>query len=315
MNKDAYNEKLNALWNILKQQLSDRNAQRLVFLYEQKFGNPLSKILNTMQMINEKYEGKAAIITTGFPIMKTLSAETDGPLGSLILAMILNKIGYKIIFVSGEITLPLVKELSEIIPLRDIRFYKCTSSDVACITLGEEITKKFSPQIAIAVESPAPNEKNVYHNMYGQDISTICGHFGALFKTFNSYDIFQVGIGDGGNEIGMGLLKDELKSIIKYGDVCQCPCKGGIISNVATDHLIPAQTSNIGAYILAASLIIFFNLDIVLDISLIEQMLEKAMDLNAIDGILMKVSKSVDGIPFDRIKKVLLEINYILKKD
>src|SRR5262249_35481013 len=63
-----------------------------------------------------------------------------------------------------------------------------------------------------------------------------------------------VGIGDAGNEIGFGRIADTVREVQPHGRVCQCPCRQGMATVVATDVLIVAAVSNWGAYGLEAAL-------------------------------------------------------------
>ena len=64
------------------------------------------------------------------------------------------------------------------------------------------------------------------------------------------------GIGDGGNEVGMGCIKETIKEILPTGANCGCPCGAGTHSDIATDLLLVAMVSNWGAYALEALLAI-----------------------------------------------------------
>ena len=69
-----------------------------------------------------------------------------------------------------------------------------------------------------------------------------------IFSARNSGKIATIGIGDGGNEIGMGKVRQRVIDHIDHGP--------NIASSVATDHLITAGVSNWGGSALAAALFI-----------------------------------------------------------
>ena len=60
--------------------------------------------------------------------------------------------------------------------------------------------------------------------------------------------IFTVGIGDNGNELGCGVILDEVQKIQPWDKVCQCPCQSGIASSSEVDILLMAAVSNWGVY-------------------------------------------------------------------
>ena len=85
------------------------------------------------------------------------------------------------------------------------------------------------------------------HNMRGYDISPFTAPAHLLFES-RPPGVVTIGIGDGGNEIGMGKLPWEvLRANIVLG--------GKIACRVPTQHLLVAGTSNWGAYALAAGLL------------------------------------------------------------
>jgi len=310
--------KLNLLWEALKIPLSERGSHKIVQIYEHKFGNPLINLAESFIGIIAHYRSgkKTAVLTTGFPILPARYPETDGPLGTVFLASFLVRLGFRVIILVGEITYPVVKHLVDHFKIQVSHVEICPSSDDLCSELAKLLVREYSiVDLAVAIESPSPNRKQVYHNMHGKDISQSCAHFGVFYKTLMGINPcgLTIGIGDGGNEIGMGLIESELKNVIKYGDVCQCPCRGGIISAVSTDYLIPAQTSNIGAYILTAVFNIALGINEPLDIVFIESMLEESLSAGAFDAFSLKKIKSVDGIPFEKTKVLINKINEFIK--
>ena len=55
----------------------------------------------------------------------------------------------------------------------------------------------------------------------------------------------MVGISDGGNEIGMGVIRKEVEEILVHGTGSSVP--GGFAPSVRTDTLLVAAVSNWGA--------------------------------------------------------------------
>ena len=60
-------------------------------------------------------------------------------------------------------------------------------------------------------------------------------------------------VGDGGNEIGFGLIRRELADEHPYAKECGCPCGYGIIDATVVDFLFPAAVSNWGGYAIAVA--------------------------------------------------------------
>lgn len=109
--------------------------------------------------------------------------------------------------------------------------------------------------------------------------------------------ISTVGVGDGGNEIGMGRFAwSALRSRIRDEAAAHIPCR------IATDRTIVAGTSNLGAYALAASIAAMHRrIDVLCEHSCAAQqaMVTRLVDdAGAVDGVTRQPSPTVDGVPF-----------------
>jgi hypothetical protein len=113
---------------------------------------------------------------------------------------------------------------------------------------------------------------------------------------FERFDGLSIGVGDAGNEIGMGAIESRVRRDIEYGATCQCPCESGIACAIETDVLVPAAVSNWGAYGIVA------QLDDMLDTRSLHapetevRMLTEAAAAGAIDGVLGGTTGWCDGM-------------------
>src|SRR5262249_33810466 len=119
-----------------------------------------------------------------------------------------------------------------------------------------------------------------------------------------------IGVGDGGNEIGMGKLPWPL-----IAD--RIPGGATIACRVATDHLIVAGVSNWGAYALAAGVALlrgvvppddWFDLD--REPAIPRRMVDEG---GLVDGVTGRPAASVDGLPFDEYAIALRRIGEIVR--
>ena len=181
--------------------------------------------------------GNNAVITSGFYITRGKSAETDGPLGAIALAKALLLLGWKV-------TLLVDSYLSRCLPVSVTNEIQCVEFPMldreASHAYSEKLIKTLSPDILVSIERCGPNKENIYTSMRGVDISDHTPKIDTLFD----YSIPSIGIGDGGNEIGMGLISDEA---VKQG--VNLPW-----SITPTDKLILSSVSNWGAYGLISEL-------------------------------------------------------------
>lgn len=123
-------------------------------------------------------------------------------------------------------------------------------------TVCRSLFSTFQPKAVIALEKLSWNTKRHYHSSMGTDYTEITGRADYLFEMAEQTGRLRIGIGDGGNEIGFGEIADVVRRFKQYGDVCRCPCQGGIASATGADILITAEVSNWAGYALAAVLLL-----------------------------------------------------------
>src|SRR5262249_11983598 len=114
---------------------------------------------------------------------------------------------------------------------------------VWCLPPGLDHTRVTFTHL-LALERVGPAGDGRCYTMRARDITEKMSPAQAMFGKGSGSQI-TIGIGDGGNEIGMGKIPHEtiIKNIVN-GELIHC--------RVATDHLIVAGVSNWGAYALAA---------------------------------------------------------------
>jgi hypothetical protein len=110
-------------------------------------------------------------------------------------------------------------------------------------------------------------------------------------------DIKVIGIGDGGNEIGMGRFpREELLERISGPNSDRVPCR------ISADATIVAGVSNWGAYALAAAIAVQHGRADLLERHTAEsqrQLLERIVnEAGAVDGVTRRNEPTVDGLPF-----------------
>ena len=114
------------------------------------------------------------------------------------------------------------------------------------------LVAELQPSAAVAIEKAGENEHGVFHNSQKMDTSAGKARADEVFRVCSAKGILTIGIGDGGNEIGMGAIKPELLKAFPDMATSHSALRGSIIAEQATDCLITATVSNWGAYALAA---------------------------------------------------------------
>lgn len=261
------------------------------------------------------------------------NAETDGPPGTTLLAAVLLELGYSVQIVTDENCSEVVRSAvratdleAEIVlesPLEATQWRReflasehgsQLSHLIAIERVGpghttETVRQQDSSEHVEAFESLVPeSEQNRCRNMRGEAIDHFTGDLHGLFddvaaqrvrsqEQSNGSPVQTIGVGDGGNEIGMGLFRwSELHQRLSGPQSGHVPCR------VATDRAVVAGTSNWGAMALAAAVCVVRDRVDLLDRHTVaaHQDVVRAMvaDAGAVDGVTRRREATVDGLPF-----------------
>jgi len=268
-------------------------------------------------------------IVTGFyvPYANPPAAETDGPPGAVLLGKALSEIGVEVEFITDSLCENAVRPAMKFLgfaerSLRIVHETKRCFSDDQWLSFLQDL--KLSHLISVERVGPAyfgsefgqwvpPADQNCCHNMRGDILDDDTLPLYKMFELATSVNpkIETVGIGDGGNEIGMG--KIPFKKMISRLSVTN---KESIACRIATDWNIVAGTSNWGAMALAAAVLhlkkrteLIQEWDHQHHRSLLEKMVRDGL---AVDGSTGRPEISVDGLPFEtyfqpwqRIREIL----------
>ena len=160
----------------------------------------------------------------------------------------------------------------------------------------------------IAIERCGPAADGHPRNMRGVDISAFAA---PLDRLFNAGPWRTIAIGDGGNELGMGLVPRQLiAEHVALGDVIGCV--------MPAEFLIAAGVSHWGAYALLAALALrrpdwshfmLESLDPALDKFVIEAMVR---DGPAVDGVSLRREATIDSFAIDIHHEVLSAIRDLI---
>ncbi len=241
-------------------------------------------------------EAPSVGLITGFfvPRGRPPAPETDGPVGAALLAAGLAAVG---------------------IPSRLATDTICREGCAAALAAAgvpdvpidaAEPGKRPGPQteawreagitLALAVERCGPGRDGVPRNMRGTDLSAWTAPLHLLFE---AGPWLRLAIGDGGNEIGMGLLPEGLVARhVTHGETIACV--------TPAQHLIAAGVSNWGCYGLLAALAVLrpdwrAALLTVLTVAREQAVLAGMVEAGpAVDGVTGRRECTVDGLPAAR---------------
>ena len=226
--------------------------------------NAAEKLVATLK------ENDIVYILTGFVLRPFKKAETDGIISSMLLCRSLVKaFGVKPVIICPEENRKAVENMSACVGLHlreDLEELKSIPVSMGMVTftkdaaaapaMADEILAKLPPAAVISIEAPGCNEKGVYHNAIGLEVTELEAKMDVLFEKAQAMGILNIAIGDLGNEIGMGAIAETLNTYIPYAAEgrCNCGCGGGIAVKTKADTLITATVSDWGCYAMIAAI-------------------------------------------------------------
>jgi hypothetical protein len=225
------------------------------------------------------------LIGTGFPVVDTF--ETDGPVGAIALYETLTKLGATPIIVCGR---PISQSLSPKYRIHEIRVGDHDRREQE----AEEALLRLEPDAIISIERPGQAADGGYYNMRGESISANT----ACFDTFmNLSRCPTIGIGDGGNEIGMGNVSAAIQDL----DIVPCVTR--------CDELIVTDVSNWGAYGIISFLSVWNERDFLREIVPLD-ILRYISELGSVDGVTRVNQLTEDGLDVSEGESILLELRH-----
>lgn len=165
-----------------------------------------------------------------------------------------------------------------------------------CVKEASNLIDRLQPAACISIERGGMNSAGVIHTMDGMDSGRFHASMDYLFLAAGERGIATIAVGDGGNEIGMGNIKDTVRRHVPYGEKCRCGCGAGIAASTKVDVLVTAAISNWGAYALAALLGAGTGvLEAVNDAGMEGRVLRATAEAGFHDSILGSVTPGADG--------------------
>jgi hypothetical protein len=292
---------------------------------------------NACRSVAQTPEAAMAVVTGFFiPTAQPATGETDGPLGALFLARALAPLGIRVALLTDGFCQPALAAglaasgVESSIPLLTLPgpdrpwdvfiargwlpFVRETFRATHLLSI-ERVGPSHTPLsvqrqlgagealLSFLHEVPEPDHDRC-HTMRGLDITERMSPAHLLFEAAPAMGLTTIGIGDGGNEIGMGKVPwDVIRRNIPGGARVAC--------RVATEHLIVAGVSNWGAYALAAG--VWHQRgrrppaelrDPERERELLRVMVERGP---LVDGVLGRPSVSVDGLAFEQYVAALTD--------
>jgi hypothetical protein len=234
-------------------------------------------------------------LITGFfvPGADPPAAETDGPAGAALMARGFVRAGLSCRLATDTVCQSTCRVALEAAGAGEV--------PIDAVAPGEsldaliELWRQDGIDWVIAIERCGSAADGCMRNMRGADISA---HAAPLDRLFSAGPWRTIGIGDGGNEIGMGCVPRVLIARhVPFGDVIGCV--------VPADFLVAAGVSHWGAYAMLAALAVrrpdwsaamLSGLDPALDRAVIETVVR---DGPAVDGVSLRRTATIDALEME----------------
>lgn len=287
-------------------------------------------------------------VVTGFFIPAAGYGETDGPLGAVYLARTLPALGVRVALVTDGFCRPaLAAGLTACGAGGDVRlmtvpppghpwdaflqvdwptFARTTiglthllalervgpSHTTASVQTGAGADSLPGPSLRDFAHEVPREHRDRCHTMRGVDITGHTSPAHLLFEQAkqDAAHVVTLGVGDGGNEIGMGKVPwSVIRVNIPNGAVIAC--------RIATDYLIVAGVSNWGAYALACGVAAvkgitppadWFDPD--RELSILGTMVKEGP---LVDGVTGEFTPTVDGLSFEQYAAPLRRLGEIMR--
>lgn len=237
-----------------------------------------------------------ALITTGFYILDAGLVETDGPPGAIAIGSALETLGYDVVYVTDAHGAPVMNAVKSQAS-RVIEFP--ITDDAESRQFAAHLLADLNPAILIAIERCGFTHDLKFRNMRGRDITPYNARIDYLFADHPA----SVGIGDGGNEIGMGNLADE---VTRVDSLVKIPC----VTRVTAPIL--ASVSNWGGYGLAASLSKLTRRNLLPSVEDDMATLRLTVDTGAVDGMSALQEYKADGFTLEENAQTIIQLQALL---
>jgi len=267
------------------------------------------------RLIGRVKPGATVLLTTGFILPGHYPyGETDGPIGTAVLARALALgLGARVLVAVEPELMAVNAALLRTAELQVISTEALAREDgqlravASVVELPREVQTtratsatwmvEYGIEAVIAIEKPGANSLAVYHTVGGAEISADVGKGQTLFEVARENGALTIGIGDRGNELGMGPIAGTARALLPRGSACRCPCGRGVADETEADLAVCATVSNWGAYGVAACLAALLEQpDLIQSPELEAALFATAVREGGVDGMTGRGSLSADGV-------------------
>lgn len=247
----------------------------------------------------ELLSSRRVAFVTGFCVRSAGIGETDGPPGALALAGALRVLGKKTTLVTDRYSLPLLRVGAKHLGT-PFRVLELPDAQAEADSALDRLATVFKPTHIVALERPGSAPDGHRYSMRGEVLDDVAPAADRLFTPDPGRGWVTLAVGDGGNELGMGRLREALRGRVSLGDRIFCASPA--------DHTLACGISNWGGYALAAALSILSGALLLNPPQQERDLLAALVEAGAVDGCTRERTLSVDGLSWEEYAATLKEI-------
>ena len=256
--------------------------------------------------------GDVVGIITGFPSRSFLGrgiTETDGPVGAIYLARVLEEVlnAVPVIIIDRELQKYCAKPAANAgllvttieqaliakrgrVNAATVAFLDCPVDDAQALQVAKDFMQSYQPKAFVAIEMPGKASDGFAHTAGGRAIVdehlAKADHF---FDLARDNGVLRIGLGDGGNEMGMGNLRATLARIATVGAT--------IAAVSEADVPVVGASSNWAAYAIGVCIEALGGSTQVNRSIDLGGIIRRCAEEGAIDGYSTRPEAKVDGTP------------------
>jgi hypothetical protein len=262
-------------------------------------------------LLDKLKPGATALFITGFRIPPAGMPETDGLIGSAVLAFALVKArGAKPVFVCEPEVIPALAAAVRATGLAVVDSLKLARElplTTAIVPFGKDerdpegrsakLAAEIDPGVCVAIERAGRNAKGEYHFAGGKNVTEAIASIDSLFVAASARGVPTLAVGDFGNELGMGAIVDVVKAETPAGGNCGCGCGGGTACEIPADLTVACAVSDWGAYALSAAVShLVSDPSAFVTAEVYRRVIEATVGAGAVDGTSRLAIPHIDGI-------------------
>ena len=245
-------------------------------------------------------EAGEVFIISGFPVQFAGGkGETDGPVGTANLAAVLEQIGKRVTVITDEASCAaMLAACSLYAPSAEVLCVPKNGAQAFCYGL----LKHRRPTHVIAIERPGRGQDGHFHNFRGDYIDELLADTDLLLYDKSTVTI---GIGDGGNKLGMGGFRSMIEERVSHGDL--------ICADAGADFTLTAGVSNWWGWGIRAVLSAVTGHDLMPTDEQENKLLRAVVSNGCVDGVTGEAVLTVDHLSQEENLRVLRELRQALR--